>query len=139
MITLGVNAAFHDSAACLVRDGAVTRLTRDQTLAQLLVDLGRLSPEQAARDPRSHSLVSALGCEGGEVEPEVKLERLRPGDAILVCSDGLNKHVSDAQIAEVLTATQSPERAARHLVSLALDGGGSDNVTAIVGRCFARS
>jgi protein phosphatase len=64
----------------------------------------------------------------------VGLIDLEPGDVVLVCSDGLTKHVDDATIAEILGAASSTEAACEALIARALAGGGSDNVTVVVGR-----
>jgi protein phosphatase len=66
--------------------------------------------------------------------PKVGLVDLAPGDTMLLCSDGLTKHVADPQIAAMLSIGESAEASARALVQAALDGGGSDNVTVVVAR-----
>jgi len=119
-----------DSRLYLYRDHELQRLTRDQTMAQDLVDSGVLGKEQAVRSPLAHVLTSAIG--GSQTSPDVSRVDLRWGDALLLCTDGLTKHVSDARIAERLAAMSSSEQVARTLVDDALAGGGSDNVTVLV-------
>jgi protein phosphatase len=119
-----------DSRCYLYRAHELQRLTRDQTMAQDLVDSGVLAKEQAVRSPLAHVLTSAIG--GSQTSPDVSRVDLRWGDALLLCTDGLTKHVSDARIAERLGAMSSSEQVARALVDDALAGGGSDNVTVLV-------
>jgi protein phosphatase len=119
-----------DSRCYLYRDGALERRTRDQTMAQDLVDSGVLAKEQAVRSPLAHVLTSAIG--GSQTSPDVSRVDLRRGDVLLLCTDGLTKHVSDERIAERLRTMSSSEQVARALVDDALAGGGSDNVTVLV-------
>ena len=119
-----------DSRLYRYRDGAIQLLTRDQTMAQDLVDLGALPKELATRSPLAHVLTSAMGA--SEAKPYVTRADLRRGDALLLCTDGLTKHVSDDRIAERMRAMTSSEQVVRTLVDDALAGGGSDNVTVLV-------
>ncbi len=125
-----------DSRCYLFREGALTQLTRDQTMAQDLLDSGVLSPEQAARSPYANVLSSSLG--GASWVPEVSRTDLKLGDMLMLCTDGLTKHVSDEQIARRLAELTSSEQAARALLQDALDAGGSDNVTVLVLRTVVR-
>jgi protein phosphatase len=119
-----------DSRAYLLRDGELHQLTRDHTFVQQLVDEGRLAPEDVSTHPQRSLITRAL--DGRDVV-ELDLDRLdlRPGDRLLLCSDGLSGVVSDASIAEVLRDS-TPDEAVRRLVDLALRGGGPDNITCIV-------
>jgi serine/threonine protein phosphatase PrpC len=119
-----------DSRFYLYRDGKLRQLTRDQTIAQDLVDAGAFPPDVAARSPLAHVLTSAIG--GTAAMPEVSRTELRRGDALLLCTDGLTKHVSEDRIAERLRERTSAEHAARALVDDALADGGTDNVTVLV-------
>lgn len=122
-----------DSRCYFYQDGIVRQVTRDQTVAQNLVDRGALPPERAAASPFSHILASAIG--GGEATPEVsRLDISRRGCVVLLCSDGLTKHVSDAEIGEQLRTMDSSEQACRALLGLALERGGTDNITVLAGR-----
>lgn len=125
-----------DSRCYLLRKGELMQLTRDQTMAQDLLDSGVLSPEQAARSPYAHVLSSSLG--GATWTPEVSRFDLKLGDIMLLCTDGLTKHVSDEQILKRMVGLTSSEQAARALLQDALDGGGSDNVTVLVLRAIVR-
>ena len=119
-----------DSRLYLFRDGAIQQLTRDQTMAQDLVDSGAFPVELAAKSPLAHVLTSALG--GSEATPQVSRTELRRGDALLLCTDGLTKHVSDDAIAGRMRTATSAEQVARALVDDALAAGGTDNVTVLV-------
>lgn len=119
-----------DSRFYRYRAGVLEQLTRDQTMAQDLVDAGALPKEVAARSPLAHVLTSALG--GAEASPDVSRADVKRGDVLLLCTDGLTKHVSHDQIAERLRTMTSAEQVVRALVDDALAGGGSDNVTVLV-------
>jgi protein phosphatase len=122
-----------DSRCYYFWDGALRQVTRDQTMAQDLVDRGALPADRLASSPFSNVLASAIG--GPEPTPEVtRLDIRHRGCVILLCSDGLTKHVSDAEIAEQLGAMQSAEQVCHTLLDLALERGGSDNITILVGR-----
>ena len=121
-----------DSRAYYLHRGRFRQLTDDQTMGRFMVDAGAWSEEQAARAGIAANLTSALG--GSEMTPRIGLVDLVPGDTLLLCTDGLTKHVSDEQIAEVLSDDAGSEEKARQLVDLALGAGGSDNITVIVVR-----
>lgn len=114
------------------REGKLMQFTRDQTFAQSLVDSGALTPEAAGQSRLAHILSSALGAE--ETLPVVTPMDSDWRNVHLLCSDGLTKHVSEARIAEVLGAMTSSKQACEQLVQDALDGGGTDNITVVVGR-----
>ena len=124
-----------DSRAYLMREGRLLRLTRDHTVAQLLADTGRITSEQIETHPLRHTLTGVLGTRGGPTEVDLSAHRLRDGDQILLCTDGLTEMVPEASIATLLQqpAELASEVCAR-LVQAALDRGGKDNVTAVVGR-----
>ena len=122
-----------DSRCYFYQDGTLRQVTRDQTVAQGLVDEGVLKQEQVKASPLSHVLASAIGA--SEAMPEVtRVDVRQRGCVILVCSDGLTKHVTDEEIAEHLRTMESSEQVSRKLVELALERGGSDNITLVVGR-----
>jgi protein phosphatase len=121
-----------DSRCYVYGDGALRCLTRDQTFAQELLDSGRLSPEEAERSPFKNALVSAIG---GQIAAPVVTTLNQQRDAVfLLCSDGLTRHVSDAELAACLGSLRSSEQACRDLLRMALERGGKDNITIIVGR-----
>jgi protein phosphatase len=121
-----------DSRAFYFRKGRLRQLTRDQTTGEYMVDMGAWTEEQARAAPLASSLASALGSE--ELTPVIGLVDLQPGDALLLCTDGLTKHVPDERIVEVLGSAASAEAACRALVDAALADGGTDNVTTVVAR-----
>jgi serine/threonine protein phosphatase PrpC len=122
-----------DSRCYFFQDGALRQVTRDQTVAQEMIDRGVLTPERAHASPLNHVLSSAIGA--SEALPEITRVDIRQrGCVTLVCSDGLTKHVSDDEIAQALGTMTSAEQVCRSLLELALDRGGSDNITLVVGR-----
>lgn len=121
-----------DSRCYVHGQGSLRCLTRDQTVAQELMDSGRLTAEEAARSPFKNTLVSAIG---GRIAAPVVTAVDQQHDAVfLLCSDGLTKHVSDDELAECLGTLRSAEQACRSLLRQALERGGTDNITIIVGR-----
>lgn len=119
-----------DSRAYVRRRGKVQALTRDQTFGELMIAAGAWSEEQASKSRTAETLASAIG--GSDLVPVVGLVDLEPGDGLLLCSDGLTKHVDDAAIARELSSGGNAESIVRTLVGAALDAGGTDNVTVIV-------
>jgi protein phosphatase len=120
---------------CYHLRGSVLRLvTRDQTYAQELLDRGALTPEEAEQSPLSQVLTRAIGGEAADLQPEIGQVDLEPGDSLVLCTDGLTKHVPDVAIPMVVAGADSAEAACRALVGAALAGGGSDNVTVVVCR-----
>lgn len=125
-----------DSRCYRFRDGELEQLTRDQTMAQDLVDSGVLKPEQVSKSPFAHVLSSSLG--GSAWAPEVTRTDIKPGDTLLLCTDGLTKHVSPDRIAERLRTMTSSEQAVRDLIADTLAEGARDNVTVLVLRARVR-
>jgi serine/threonine protein phosphatase PrpC len=121
-----------DSRAYVRRGGRLQRLTRDQTIGEMMTALGAWTDEQARARSTAETLASAIG--GTELEPVVGLIDLSPGDSLLLCTDGLTKHVSDEEIGGLLALAESAEVTGRKLVRDALAGGGTDNVTVVVVR-----
>ncbi len=117
-----------DSRAYLVHNRCLTRITRDHSAVQLLLDNNLIAPEQARNHPDASVLTRALGHESN-VKVDVNSVDLGPGDTLLLCSDGLWGYVSDAEIERVLADSElTAEQASRSLLDLALDAGGHDNV-----------
>ncbi|MBX6355652.1 MAG: serine/threonine-protein phosphatase, partial [Micromonosporaceae bacterium] len=119
-----------DSRAYLLRDGEFTQITKDDTYVQMLVDEGRISPEEASSHPQRSLLTRAL--DGRDIDPEYSVRQVLPGDRYLICSDGLSSVVSADTIAATLREYRDPQECVERLVALALRGGGPDNVTVIV-------
>lgn len=121
-----------DSRFYLYRDGQLRQISRDQTMAQDLVDEGVLTRTAAFRTPLANVLSSALGAENHV--PVVTRLTQEWGAVGLLCSDGLTKHVPDERIAEHLRTMTSAKQVCEALLQDALDNGGTDNITIIVGR-----
>ena len=125
-----------DSRCYRLRDERLELMSKDQTMAQALVDAGALSPADAERSPLRNVLSSALG--GPAATPMTVSTECRWDDVLLLCTDGLTRHVSESEIQDMLRRRLSAEQTCRCLVQLALERGGSDNVTVVVGRLRAR-
>jgi protein phosphatase len=121
-----------DSRMYRLRGTEFRRLTTDQTVAQMMVEAGAMSVDAAERSQLKHVLWSAVGSQ--EVAPEVTITDCDLRDRALICSDGLTKHVTDDEIREHLQRDLSSEETCRALLDLALERGGSDNVTVVMGR-----
>jgi PPM family protein phosphatase len=119
-----------DSRAYLLRDGEFVQVTKDDTYVQMLVDEGRISPEEASSHPQRSLLTRAL--DGRDIDPEYRVRPAVPGDRYLICSDGLTAVVSTDTIAETMREYVDPAQCVERLVQLALRGGGPDNVTVII-------
>jgi len=124
-----------DSRCYVFQEGKLTQITRDQTLAQEFVDQGFMSRTAAEKSKWANVLSSAVG--GSQAEPAVTRVVRDWGTVVLLCSDGLTKHVSDDRIRERLASMTSSRQVAEQLVQDALDDGGTDNITLIVGRTLA--
>jgi serine/threonine protein phosphatase PrpC len=118
-----------DSRLYLIRDGQITRVTRDHSYVGRLVESGMISPEEAETHPQRNILTAALGT-----NPELIMDSptqptsLRPKDVLLICSDGLWGQVRDAEILDAVD-NQNVEKAGRKLIELARERGGPDNIT----------
>lgn len=121
-----------DSRCYLLRGDALTQLSRDQTMAQELIDMGVMRPSDTAGTRLEHTLSSSIG--GRQTAPAVTRFDLTWDTVVLLCSDGLTRHVSDDRIAERLRQTRSSREACEALLADALAGGGSDNITIVVRR-----
>jgi serine/threonine protein phosphatase PrpC len=125
-----------DSRYYLFRDGRLTQITRDQTMAQELVDQGIMTRSAAFASRWANVLSSSIG--GQQTAPVVTRLPSDWNNVHLMCSDGLTRHVDEAKIAERLRTMTSSQQACEALLQDALDGGGSDNITIIVGRVVER-
>jgi protein phosphatase len=126
-----------DSRYYQYRDGNLIQVSRDQTMAQELLDSGVFAKAVAARNSPLHNVLSSsLG--GPQTAPVVKRLPNSWSTTHLLCSDGLTKHVTDERIAERLGAMKSAQEVCEGLLQDALDGGGTDNITITVGRAVAK-
>ncbi|CQD04721.1 hypothetical protein A5731_29840 [Mycolicibacterium conceptionense] len=119
-----------DSPLNRIRDGVMCQLTDDHSVSGELVRAGEISREEARFHPHRHLLTRALGI-GLVIRPDLFDLDCRPGDRLLISSDGLFAGAEEADIAVAATADE-PEVAAQRLVHVANDAGGSDNTTVIV-------
>jgi protein phosphatase len=118
-----------DSRAYLFRQGELQQITRDETLAQNLIDSG-LAPNLAKRF--GHVLVNSLGGTKEDVTARIFYLEIEPGDRLLLCSDGLSDMVTDAEIAVELSKTSTAQGACDALIQRALENGGRDNITVVL-------
>jgi len=122
-----------DSRAYLFRDGTLQRLTQDHSLVDELVRRGKLTEEQAAEHPQRSIITRALGPEP-DVEVDTWTYPARPGDVILLCSDGLTSMISEERVRDVLGAHDNLDAAADGLIHEANEAGGRDNITVVLFR-----
>jgi PPM family protein phosphatase len=126
-----VVANLGDSRTYLLRAGTLSQLTHDDSWVQLMIDSGELSPAQAREHPRRSLVLAALDGEPDR-RPALTHFDARPGDRLLLCSDGLSDVVDEAAIAATLGAVADRAACAARLIELALAAGGRDNVSAVV-------
>jgi protein phosphatase len=122
-----------DSRIYLIRNHACEQLTKDHSLVMEQVRRGLLTLEEAAVSPIQNIITRALGA-AEDVEPDLADHQLLAHDTLLLCSDGLTRHLSDSEIAAVVDRSTSVASACEALIEAAKDGGGSDNVTCILVR-----
>jgi serine/threonine protein phosphatase PrpC len=125
-----------DSRCYIYRNHELSQITRDQTMAQELIDLGVLTRADAAATRYARTLSSSLG--GRQTDPVVTRFDMTWGTVVMLCSDGLTAHISDDRIRERLRSMTSAKQVCEDLLREALEAGGSDNITIIVGRALPR-
>jgi protein phosphatase len=121
-----------DSRAYLIRGDQVRLLTVDHSVAKFLEQSGTLSAEEARHSPLQHVLYKFLGCPDMTTGAEVLQFEARPGDRLLLASDGLTNHIRDADLRDGAQRFADPQAWADYLVPLALERGSRDNVTCVV-------
>ena len=122
-----------DSRCYLLRAGGLKRVTRDQTMAQKLVDEGTWTPEEAAESKWNHVLWSCINNNPDALNPDVHRFHMESGDVLLLCTDGLTRHVPDDGIAAQLARVpRSGRPTVRRLVPWN-EAGGADNITVVAG------
>ncbi|MFV1970494.1 MAG: PP2C family serine/threonine-protein phosphatase [Acidimicrobiia bacterium] len=119
-----------DSRAYLLREDELSQLTTDHTLVNELIELGRISPEEAEHHPHRHLITRVLGL--GPVGVETQTVALQDGDRLLLCSDGLTTMVSDFGVKQILGAGEGVEATVWALIEHANTAGGVDNTTVVV-------
>ncbi len=120
-----------DSRCYLFRQGELTQLTEDHSLANEYVRMNILSPEDIENFPYKNVIVRALGL-AEHVQVEVHRHEFEPGDRLVLCSDGLSDMMSDSEIRDVLVEVPDTEDAVEELIERANDAGGIDNITVIL-------
>lgn len=120
-----------DSRGYLWREGVLEQVTKDQSLVAKLLEEGAITAEEAEYHPRRNVILYSLGSER---HPKIDLfeKKLLPGDIILLCSDGLTRHVTDEELAELVAASDEPAAVTQHLIDLANSRGGQDNISAAI-------
>ena len=121
-----------DSRAYLLRAGTLHRLTKDHTFAQLLVDLGRMTPEEAARSSHRHALTNVIGGSTTDLAVDIEFLKIEDGDRVFLCSDGVTDLLDDQILKNILCECVKSSDACERLIQQSLDAGGRDNVTVIV-------
>jgi protein phosphatase len=122
-----------DSRGYLVRDGVAKQITKDQSLMQKLIEAGELTEEEAAMSERRNIILQALGPEQN-IKVDLTFQRLRRGDTLVLCSDGLSGQVTKDEIAQTVNDEKDLVQACRRLIELANEAGGPDNITVIIAR-----
>jgi serine/threonine protein phosphatase PrpC len=125
-----------DSRVYLMREGRLTQLTRDHSEVALMVAAGTLTEDQARTAPRRNVITRAIGI-GQAVEPDIATGVIKDGDRLLLCSDGLTEHLTDAEIAAFMGRGLAAEGVANALINETLQRGARDNVSVIVVDCLA--
>ncbi len=142
--TLVALLVYEESYACIwsgdsriyrMRNGSLEQLTRDHTEVQELLDAGMIGEEEAENWPRKNVITRAIGV-SEEPNCDVVSGEIRQGDMLLLCSDGLTEHNSDADIVAALQRGETAQSICNDLIAQTLDRGAKDNVTAVVVRCL---
>ena len=119
-----------DSRIYLVRGGTIMQVTTDHTLVEEMVQKGMITPQEARVHPRRNIITRALGT-----EPFVRVDlmqmNVRPGDTFFLCSDGMTNYVQEQEILQAALCASDWQEKLRRLVSIALENGGADNITAL--------
>jgi PPM family protein phosphatase len=121
-----------DCRAYLFRQNQLKRLTHDQTVAQALADAGAIAPHEISTHRLRHTLTSCLGGQSSKIQLEIRHMRLMDGDRLMLCSDGLTDLVKEAEIADALRLKAESAAACEHLLDLAMQNGGTDNITILL-------
>jgi protein phosphatase len=120
-----------DSRGYRFRAGELTRLTKDDTWVQERIDARQLTPDQARRHPFAHLLTQCLGLEDAP-KPRIMQGSIEPGDAFLLCTDGLVGMIEESRLAEILRLGPPTADTLRAMIEAANEAGGFDNITAVL-------
>ncbi len=137
-VILGNNAYIAnvgDSRTYLLRNDVLRPLTKDHSLVARLVDAGHITPDQVYDHPQRNLVYRSLGAGHSSVEVDVFYEALKPGDILLLCTDGLWEMTREAELKRILSSGEPLESICQQLIDAANQGGGEDNITAVVVRC----
>ncbi len=124
-----------DSRTYLVRDGKIERVTRDHSLVERLVEMEQITPDEVYEHPSRNLIYRSLGAGHSDVDVDIFIERLQPGDVLLLCCDGLWEMIRDPELLRIITETEDVEQACERLIATANANGGEDNITAVLVRC----
>lgn len=120
-----------DSRAYLLGEEGVTKVTRDHSVVEDLIHRGELTPEQARSHPQKNLITRALGAKEESKTDLYELE-MKPGDFLLLCSDGLSNMLTDQELLYEVLYGGTPESCCRRMLDIALSRGAPDNVTAVL-------
>jgi protein phosphatase len=120
-----------DSRAYLLDENKITQITTDHSLVERLVATGQITPEEAVNHPQKNVIYRVIG-DRPRVEIDVYEQRVAPGEALLLCSDGLSGMVLDDQMWHIWRTSTSPQEACDRLVEAANEAGGEDNITVVI-------
>src|SRR3954466_5105850 len=121
-----------DSRCYLLRNGELAQITVDHTVSEIMVETGKMTPEDIRHSPMGHALWNVLGGRTNDLAVDVYKLTLERDDVLLLCTDGLYNMVPKEALQELLNSNTSAESACRKLVDLANEKGGKDNITVIV-------
>jgi len=140
MATTMVAAVIHDSTAVLAnigdsrgyhwKDGVLRQVTKDQSLVAKLVEEGVITEEQALNHPRKNVILQSLGADE-PLEIDLFNVDLRESESLIMCSDGLTRHITDQEISSIVSENE-PESATEKMIQLANERGGEDNITVAI-------
>jgi len=133
-LLVGDNATFAnvgDSRAYLLKEDGLTQITTDHSLVERLVATGQITREEAAHHPQKNVIYRVIG-DKPRVESDMFEQRLTPGEALLLCSDGLSGMVTDDDIWQIWHTSTSPQETCDRLVEAANQAGGEDNITVVI-------
>ena len=120
-----------DSRLYRLQQKNLSLLTRDHSQIQLYLDHGIINEEEAEVHPHRNMITRAVGAMD-ELYVDIDIQLIAPGDRYLLCSDGLNRHLKDNEIEEILNDGENAEKTCNTFIDTVLDRGAEDNVTAIV-------